>query len=36
MYARGRHGFAMRTQGLPVDGWIDAFWWWLAMQGIVR
>lgn len=33
MYARGRHGFAMRKQSLPVDGWIDAFWQWLAAIG---
>lgn len=30
LYARGGHGFGMRKQGLPVDGWIDAFWAWLA------
>jgi acetyl esterase/lipase len=35
MYARGGHGFAMRQQGLPVDGWIDLFWQWLTTQGIV-
>ncbi len=30
MYERGRHGFAMRGQGLPVDAWIERFWEWLA------
>ena len=35
MFARGRHGFAMREQGLPVDAWIERFWEWL-MSGKVK
>jgi acetyl esterase/lipase len=35
MYARGRHGFAMREQGLPTDRWIERFWEWL-MSGKVK
>jgi acetyl esterase/lipase len=30
MYARGGHGFGMRTQRLPSDTWIDRFGDWLA------
>jgi acetyl esterase/lipase len=33
MYAKGGHGFGMRKQGLPSDGWIDRFGDWLEMQG---
>jgi acetyl esterase/lipase len=33
IYAKGQHGFGMRKQGLPVDGWIDAFGAWLDQQG---
>ncbi len=29
MYARGGHGFGMRTQGAPSDRWIDLFGAWL-------
>ena len=32
MYARGRHGFAMRKQQLPADGWIERFWEWLMPE----
>jgi acetyl esterase/lipase len=28
LYARGGHGFGMRTQHLPVDTWIDRFLEW--------
>ena len=30
MYARGGHGFGMRTQGLPSDQWIERFGEWLT------
>lgn len=30
VYAKGGHGFGMRKQGLPVDGWIDRLGDWLA------
>lgn len=32
LYARGGHGFGMRTQGLPSDSWIDRFGDWLESQ----
>lgn len=35
IYAKGRHGFATRRQGLPVDGWLDVFNAWLKQQGFV-
>jgi acetyl esterase/lipase len=34
MYARGGHGFGMRSQGLPSDSWIDRFGDWLAASGL--
>jgi acetyl esterase/lipase len=33
VYAKGQHGFGTRKQGLPVDGWLDAFAAWLDQQG---
>ncbi len=33
MYARGGHGFGMRTQNLPSDSWIDRFGDWLQASG---
>jgi acetyl esterase/lipase len=33
MYAKGGHGFGMRKQGFPSDGWIDRFADWLASEG---
>src|SRR6266702_577361 len=32
MYAKGGHGFGMRTQNLPTDHWIDRFSDWLDLQ----
>ncbi len=34
IYAKGGHGFGMRPQGLPTDGWIERFAEWLAEIGI--
>jgi acetyl esterase/lipase len=34
-YATGGHGFGMRRQGLPMDGWIDRFHEWLVQQGLL-
>lgn len=34
MYAKGGHGFGMRTQYLPSDTWIDRFGDWLEAQGL--
>jgi acetyl esterase/lipase len=33
IYPKGEHGFAMRTQNLPTDHWIDRFNDWLEFQG---
>ena len=33
MYARGGHGFGMRTQDLPSDAWIDRFLDWFDATG---
>jgi acetyl esterase/lipase len=33
IYAKGQHGFGTAKQGLPVDGWLDAFHGWLIQQG---
>lgn len=35
LYARGGHGFGMRTQNLPSDTWIDRFGEWLEAQGLL-
>jgi hypothetical protein len=36
LYAKGGHGFGMRQQGLPSDGWIERFREWMAQQGFVK
>jgi acetyl esterase/lipase len=36
MYAKGGHGFGMRTQNLPTDHWIDRFTDWLELQGWLK
>jgi hypothetical protein len=33
IFARGKHGFGMIKQGLPVDRWTDLLGDWLADQG---
>lgn len=35
MYAKGGHGFGMRTQEIPTDTWIDRFGDWLEQQGLL-
>jgi len=35
VYAKGGHGFGMRKQGLPVDGWIERLGEWLEAQGLL-
>ncbi len=35
MYAKGQHGFGMRTQNLPSDRWIERFYDWALGEGIV-
>ncbi|UQN09159.1 alpha/beta hydrolase [Deinococcus sp. QL22] len=32
VYAQGGHGFGLRQQGLPSDGWINRFYDWLQAQ----
>ena len=34
-YSSGGHGFGMKTQGLPVDAWIERLYDWLKVQGFV-
>jgi acetyl esterase/lipase len=34
MYARGGHGFGLRTQHLPSDTWIDRFLDWFDATGL--
>ena len=36
MYARGNHGFGMRTQNIPTDKWIERFADWLDVQGLMK
>ncbi|MDO1445535.1 alpha/beta hydrolase [Rhodocytophaga aerolata] len=36
MYEKGKHGFGMRKQNLPVDTWVERFGNWLEMQGYVK
>lgn len=36
LYAKGGHGFGMRQQNLPTDGWIKRFADWLEMQGLLK
>lgn len=35
MYAKGGHGFGMRTQHLPSDEWINQFVDWLRFEGFL-
>ncbi|GAB1309210.1 hypothetical protein KH5_18930 [Urechidicola sp. KH5] len=35
MYAKGNHGFGMRTKNLPSDTWIDRFYEWALSQKLV-
>jgi len=36
LYSKGGHGFGMRTQNLPTDGWIERFGDWLRVQGLLQ
>jgi acetyl esterase/lipase len=36
IYSKGGHGFGMRRQGTPTDGWIDAFYTWLIAEGFAK
>ncbi len=35
MYARGNHGFGMKKQNIPTDNWIERFYDWLGVQGLL-
>ena len=35
MYEKGKHGFGMKKQNLPVDNWMDRFGDWLKMHGLL-
>lgn len=34
MYAKGGHGYGMKKQNLPSDGWIERFYDWSVAEGI--
>ncbi len=36
MYAKGGHGFGMKTQNLPSDQWISRFYEWSLAEGITN
>jgi acetyl esterase/lipase len=36
IFNAGGHGFGMRKQGTSSDHWIDAFYYWLAAQGLTK
>jgi len=36
MYAKGGHGFGMKSQGLPSDHWISRFYDWALSEGLTR
>lgn len=36
MFAKGGHGFGMRTQNLPSDKWIERLGEWMEMQGFME
>lgn len=36
LFAKGGHGFGMKIQNLPTDGWIERFSDWLGHQGLLK
>lgn len=36
MYAKGDHGFGMKTQNIPTDHWMERFAEWLDLQGYLK
>jgi predicted peptidase len=36
LYARGNHGFGMKKQNIPTDKWIERFYDWLDVQGLLK
>ena len=35
LYVKGGHGFGMKKQNIPTDGWIDRFGEWLQVEGLM-
>lgn len=35
VYSKGGHGFGMAQRGLPVDHWIERFYDWMRVQGML-
>ncbi|TMI63377.1 MAG: hypothetical protein E6H07_11365 [Bacteroidetes bacterium] len=35
LYAKGNHGFGMRKQNLPTDNWIERFYEWMGVMGLL-
>jgi acetyl esterase/lipase len=36
LFSKGGHGFGMRKQNIPTDHWIERFYDWLEVQGLVK
>lgn len=36
IFRRGDHGFGMKKQNLPSDGWIDLFYAWMSSSGFLK
>ena len=36
IYLRGGHGFGLKKTGLPTEHWIDRFYDWLGLQGLLK
>jgi acetyl esterase/lipase len=36
MYAKGNHGFGMKTQNLPSDHWIERFYEWMLSEKLTK
>lgn len=36
MYSKGDHGFGMRIKGFPSDHWIERFYEWAKVEGLVK
>lgn len=36
MYSKGDHGFGMRIKGFPSDHWIERFYEWARVEGLVK
>jgi hypothetical protein len=36
LYARGNHGFGMKKQNIPTDNWIERFYDWMGVQGLLN